>query len=885
MKTILNRNIRREFKFSFARFASIAVLLGLGVFVLVGLKVTGPDMRATGNTYYTEHHMADAVIKSDVAISKSDQTYMRNLPHIKKIEFSTYKDAVIKGSTSSIRVSEKTSTLSTSKISSGRLPTRSNEIALSSAEKGKYHLGQTITLVNNKGKTNVSGLKHTRYKVVGFVTSSDYLMKQNLGTTNAGTGQLTTFGVVTKAAFTSSRPTMAYVSYNNVHGAAYSNRYESQVAKNVNQVTHRLTKRADHRQTQLTTAASDKLNAAQKRLTAKQNTLTATKAKLSAAIKQDPQAASQYKTQEAVLAKQQAKLTAAQKLLTAQRQSLKKTSQLTYEIQSRNDYNSGYNQYGEDAKRIDVLANTFPIIFFAVAIMVTLITMTRMAEEKRQELGVLGALGYTKHDAMKVFIIYGVLAGLLGSAVGAWFGTSFLPRKIFAAYAANFTMPSFQTPPSLLWISVAVIISLLCATLPAIIVAAKQLREVPAVLMAPKPPKSGSKVLLERIPGLWQHLSFNHKVTIRNLFRYKSRMLMTILGVLGCTALLITGFGIRDSLNGIVKTQYSDIIHYDVIGVFNPNATSASRKAYEKKVDDLKGVKNNTKVYYESVTAKPTDEVTNQSVSLIVPKSTKAFKKDVTLRNPTTKKHLHLTNNGAIITKKLATITNVKKGDYLTIKQSDGDKYRVKVSGITEMYAGHDVYMNSTYYHKVFSKNVTYNANMLRLSNRSNKSINRVSRTLNKQSAALTAVQSNDAKTTINNILSGLNHLVLIIIIVASVLAFVVLFTLTNINVSERMRELSTIKVLGFYPMEVVMYVYRETFILTVAGILLGFIGGDYLHYYIMQTLPPETAMADMTLFWTNFTVSGLMTLGFSVVVMGLMAYKINRVDMLEALK
>lgn len=884
MKTTLNKNIRREFKFSFARFASIAVLLGLGVFVLVGLKVTGPDMRATGNTYYNQHYMADAVIKSNVAISKSDQTYMRQLPHVKTIEFSTYKDAVIKGSTSSIRVSEETNTLSTSKVSAGRLPTRSTEIALSSADKGKYHLGQTISLVNND-KAHVTGLAHTRYKIVGFVTSSDYLMKQNLGTTSAGTGQLTTFGVVTKTAFTNSQPTMAYLRYNNVHGAAYSTRYETQVAKNVNQVTHRLTKRADRRQTQLTNTATAKLDKTQSALSKQQQKLTATKATLTAAIKQNPALASQYKTQTTTLNKQQAKLTAAQKKVTAKRQSLKNTSQLTYQIQSRNDYNSGYNQYGEDAKRIDVLANTFPIIFFAVAIMVTLITMTRMAEEKRQEMGVLGALGYTKHDAMKVFIIYGILAGLLGSAVGAWLGTSFLPRKIFAAYAANFTMPAFQTPPSLLWISVAVVISLLCATLPAIIVAARSLREVPAVLMAPKPPKSGSKVLLERVPGLWKRLSFNHKVTIRNLFRYKSRMLMTILGVLGCTALLITGFGIRDSLNGIVKTQYSDIIHYDVIGVFNPNATSASRKAYQKKVDELKGVKNNTKVYYESVTAKPTDEVTNQSVSLIVPKSTQAFKKDVTLRNPTTQRQLHLTNNGAIITKKLATITHVKTGDRLTIKQANGDKYRVKVSGITEMYAGHAVYMNSTYYHKVFAKNVTYNANMLRLTNRSASNINRVSRTLNKQSAALTAVQSNDAKTTINNILSGLNHLVLIIIIVASILAFVVLFTLTNINVSERMRELSTIKVLGFYPMEVVMYVYRETFILTVAGILLGFVGGGYLHHYIMQTLPPETAMADMTLFWTNFTTSGLMTLAFSVVVMALMAYKINRVDMLEALK
>lgn len=225
----------------------------------------------------------------------------------------------------------------------------------------------------------------------------------------------------------------------------------------------------------------------------------------------------------------------------------------------------------------------------------------------------------------------------------------------------------------------------------------------------------------------------------------------------------------------------------------------------------------------------------------------------------------------------MAQLSNLKVGDYLSIKRSNGQQYKVKIAGITEMYAGHSLYMNASYYNKVFHHAVQYNAQMLRLKNRSAKNINQVSRRLARQKASLTTVQSDDAKTTINNILSGLNHLVLIIIGAASMLAFVVLFTLTNINVSERIRELSTIKVLGFYPMEVVMYVYRETFILSLAG--------AWLHYYIMQTLPPDTAMASLTLLWTNLGTSGLMTLLFSIVVMAFMARKINRVDMLGALK
>ncbi|MFT8529399.1 MAG: FtsX-like permease family protein [Lentilactobacillus diolivorans] len=913
MKSILWRNIFREFRFSFARFISIATLLGLGVFVLIGLKVTGPDMRMTGNNYYTSHKMADAMINSNTGITKADQSYMRTLPHIKKIEFGTTKDAIIKGSDKSIRIGSKTNQLSINKVVTGRLPKSNNEIALSNHEKSKYKVGQTLRLVNNKGNANISGLRYTSYKIVGFVTSSDYLMKENLGATSAGTGQLSTFGIVNKSAFTSSRPTIARISYNNVHGKSYTNQYEKQVQSNVDNVENRLNDRAKQRQSKLKTNAADKLNDAETKLTAQQTKLNQSKRQLATATSRLKSATAQLnqlrnsgQASSTQLSSQQAQLTAQAKQLNANRQqivanqtkinqakdrivnqkkSLADLPDITYQIQSRNDYNSGYNQFGEDAKRIDILSNTFPIIFFAVAILVSLTTMSRMAEEKRQEIGTQRALGYSKFDTMKLFLIYGTLSGLLGSALGAWLGTSFLPKKIFGAYAANFVIPNFQTPPSAFWICLSVIISLICTIVPTVGVAIRMLKDKPATLMLPKPPKSGSKVLLERLPFIWKHLSFNYKVTIRNLARYKGRMLMTILGVLGCTALLITGFGIRDSLNGIVQTQYKDIIHYDVIGVYNSHASKESQQDYRKAADNLSGIKHETDIYYETVSARQKGMTNNQSVSMIVPKSAQGFDKFVTLRNLNTKKKLKLSNNGAIITQKMATLANLKVGDHLTVKTANGEKHQVRIAGITEMYAGHTLYMNQQYYHKAFNQSADYNAKMLMLNDRSAKNIDQVSRKLTRQNASITAVQSDDAKTTINNILAGLNHLVMIIIGAASMLAFVVLFTLTNINVSERIRELSTIKVLGFYPMEVVMYIYRETFILSLLGVLAGFVGGAWLHNYIMQTLPPETAMADLTLLWTNFTTSGVMTLIFSIIVMAIMARKINRVDMLGALK
>lgn len=360
----------------------------------------------------------------------------------------------------------------------------------------------------------------------------------------------------------------------------------------------------------------------------------------------------QLKTKQRQLQQSQSKLSyatrrlsAGQSQLNTSRSKITALQDITYQIQSRNDYNAGYNQFGEDAKRIDVLSNTFPIIFFAVAIMVSLITMSRMATEKREVIGVLRALGYTRFDTMKVFLVYGIFVGVLGSTLGAFLGTSLLPRKIFSAYAANFTIPNFQTPPSPFWISISIILSLICTLIPAILATVIMLKDQPAVLMLPKPPKAGSKVFLERFPFIWHHLSFNYKVTIRNLARYKSRMIMTILGVLGCTALLITGFGIRDSLNGIVDTQYKDIIHYDIIGVYNPVSSDQAIANYKRKVDHLADMKQHASIYYETVTSRPQGTSSNQSISMMVPKSTNNFHDFVNLRNPDTKKALHLSTN------------------------------------------------------------------------------------------------------------------------------------------------------------------------------------------------------------------------------------------------
>ncbi len=931
----LRKDIIREFKSSFPRFVSITILLALGTFVLIGLKVTGSDMRATGNQYFSQHKMADAQVTSPVGFNQKDRDYIDQMDHVKQSEYNVYKDALTSDSHKTIRLNEKTSKLSIYKAVQGRLPKKSNEIALSKYEKGNYQVGQHVKLVGNDGKKQAAGLKYRSYKIVGFVTSSDYMQKRYLGVSNNGKGQIDTFGVLAKSGFSKQSPNVAKISYNNLKGKSYSNQFEKQLNENVDQAAPGMAKRADQRQSEIKQDKRDQLKGAQtsldkqkRNVQEKKSQLTQAKAQLDqnqAKLQQAQGQLAAYKTQlaqlptgaqkDALSQQQQVKqqqvstqeaqlrsrqqqwqqdsqdlqdaqerISVSDKKLASQKEKIDQISGLTYQLQARNDYNQGYNQFGEAAERIDVLSNTFPLIFFAVAILVTLTTMSRMAEEKRTDIGAMRAIGYTKFDTMKLFLAYGTSTAVLGTAIGAYFGTWLLPDRIYAAYSANLAVPHLQTPPSWWWIGISLLFALLCTVVPSVYVAWKSLQEQPANLLVEKPPKAGSKVLLEKVPFIWKRMSFDQKVTIRNLFRYKSRMFMTIIGIFGCTTLLITGFGMRDSINGIIDNQYQKITHYDVVGVYDPNASQQQKDDYQKQVKDIDSVKKQAGVYYESATAKPKGLTDNQQVSMIVPQHQKGFSDFITLRDPDSHKKLKLKNNGAVITQKLAKLGNYQVGDNIRLKDSAGRTHRIKISGIAEMYAGHDIVLNSNYYQKAFDKKVKYNAKMLNLKDRSSKNIDRVSRQLNKQDAAVTAVQSNQAKTMINTVLDGLNSIVLIIVLASSALSFVVLFTLTNINVSERIRELATLRVLGFYQRETVMYVYRETSILTVLGILVGFGGGYYLHHFIMETLPPNNAMADMTLRWSNLGLSTGLTLLFSLIVMLIMARKISKIDMLEAL-
>lgn len=507
--------------------------------------------------------------------------------------------------------------------------------------------------------------------------------------------------------------------------------------------------------------------------------------------------------------------------------------------------------------------------------------MTRFVEEERIQIGTLKALGYSNADVAKKFALFSLLASSAGVALGAWGGFMVLPKIIFKAYAANSTLSGFQIHFSWALLLTTWLIAILCTTGAALWALHRDLQAKPAALLLPKPPKGGSRILLERWHWLWNRLSFNYKVTMRNLFRYKSRALMTIFGVAGCTGLLVMGFGIRDSLSGISNIEYSRIIKYDLIAVQDSNSSAKQQRQLKDELNG-KAVKGHTGIYFEQLTKKAGDDDATQSISLIVPNNEKNFKQYFAVKNRQTKKSLKLPQDGVIISEKLARLLNVKKGSSIKLKDASGKWRTMKVAGIMEMYIGHYVLMSPQAYQKIFHQSYQTNAQLITL--KKGAKLQPESQRLMATGAVKGINQNVNNQRTIDNIMGSLNRVMIILIGLAALLALVVIYNLSNINIEERMRELSTIKVLGFYDQEVTLYIYRETVILSVIGILLGYLVGIGLHRFIILSLPPANAMFDPTMTLTNFIVSALIPAVITAGVAMAMHRKIRSVDMLDAL-
>jgi putative ABC transport system permease protein len=548
------------------------------------------------------------------------------------------------------------------------------------------------------------------------------------------------------------------------------------------------------------------------------------------------------------------------------------------------DSNPGYTEFEDNADRLASIAKAFPVFFFLIAALVSLTTMTRMVEEQRLQIGTLKALGYSNGDIMRKFLVYGTLASVLATAAGLAVGFTLFPTIIYNAYGSLYNLPEVRINFYISYSLMSLIVAMLCTTVTAFTAARVELRSNAAVLMRPKAPKSGSRIFLERIPFIWRQLNFTGKVTARNLFRYKQRMFMTVCGVAGCTALILTGFGLKDSIRDIAPLQYGKIMKYNSAVVFKDESSPAGVSSYHKLIEDTPGITGTLNVTQEAMQA-VRKGVNSQEIHLFIPESTEQLSDFVVLRERGHEKVLNLPDDGAIVTEKLAKLFNLHIGSTLAIQNNSNDSFELKIAGITENYAMHYVYMTPHYYETVFGKQPQFNMQMLNYSNHDSSFEDQFGEKLTANERVAMVSFTSGVSGSFKDTMDSMNVVVVVLIISAAALAFVVLYNLTNINVSERIRELSTIKVLGFYDQEVTRYIYRENMILTVLGIIAGDFLGIVLHRFVLKTAEVDVMMFSPTMHWLSYGYAAVLTLLFSGIVMITMHYKLKHIDMIEALK
>ena len=573
------------------------------------------------------------------------------------------------------------------------------------------------------------------------------------------------------------------------------------------------------------------------------------------------------------------KIADAQEKITDARRKVADIDSCEWYIFSRS-YNPGYTGFGQDADRMANLASVLPIIFFLVAALVCLTTMTRMVEEQRVQIGALKALGYSRLAISWKYIGYGLLPSLVGGVLGLVIGYILFPKMIFTAYQIMYQMPDIElhayTDISLF----SVLAAVACTTVATLWACLATLRETPASLMRPRTPKAGKRVFLEYIKPLWRRMSFIHKVTARNLFRYQKRFWMTVIGIGGCTALIIAGFGMRSSLLFTMSRQYDELFHYSAQVTLADNALPEERAAVEDFLEHDSRVVNYIPCAASSATVVTPSYSTTAYVEVM---ASDEIGKVVDLFDYKSGDPITMGDEGVYIDQKLSELLKVSVGDTFFL---DGDvRGDVTVAGIYEHYTGHFIYMTPGYYENALHADGEPNAYLLNFTSDDTDTCNAIFEKLLDMSGVATTSRMRDTQDTYMHSMERVDFVVVIIILAAAALAMVVLFNLSNINITERQRELATIKLLGFYDGEVSAYVYRENIVLTVFGILLGCFMGHWLHIYLVRSTEIDLMMFGRQTAPSAYVYAAILTMLFSVLVNVLAHFKMKKIDMVESLK
>ncbi len=846
-KSAVVKTTLREIKGSLGRYIAILAIVALGIGLFAGLKVTKPAMIKTQNRYLKEKNFFDFNLISTLGFTDEDaQKIAKADDEVEDVEATVSIDAMCAvGSQNEtvFKIHALPDRINKLELVEGRMPENNDECVLDAALYKNSEIGSNMTITGNNTDDTLAKFKTKSYKVVGIVNSPCYINFER-GTTSIGQGKVAGFAYVPESSMDFQYKTQIYVTLKNKYDV-YSDKYKDYIDSVQNNIEEATKSVVDEHYNSIINDAQDKINA----ITAMVQGMPADNPAVQSA--------------------------------NAQIEQIRNTiSQISgdYYVLTRNS-NIGYACYESDSNIVAAVSNVFPVFFFLVAALVCMTTMNRMVEEQRTQIGVLKALGYGNKTIMGKYIFYSGSAAFIGTLIGFSVGTWIFPKTIWKGYSIMYNMGSIDYLFSPLLAAISLVAALVCSVGATWVSCKSELSGVPASLIRPKPPKNGKRIFLERITFIWKRMKFLHKVSIRNVLRYKKRFFMMIIGISGCTALLVAGFGIKDSVANIADLQYDDIQVYDFGITFADPLTDEFMNQFSEYTKDY--VKN---IAYRDEESVDIDyDGKTKSVYMEVPQDTQSIESFFKLHTKSGEKIEYPSDGEAVITAKVADTLGIKAGDKITIRDSEMNQLEVTVKALCENYVYNYIYINKDTYFNQLGRYPEYKGAFAFA--RDGMDLHEASAHISEGQDVISVTVIQDLRQRIGKMMSSMDYIVFMIIVCAGCLAFIVLYNLTNINITERIREIATIKVLGFYPRETADYVFRENIVLTAIGAGIGLIMGKLLHQFIMYNINIDMVSFKTYVSAKSYLLSFIFTFVFAMLVNILMYRKLQKINMAESLK
>jgi len=920
-----------EIRFSLSIFLSILAIIALGSCFFAGFKSTCPDMKETAYKYFNKTNLMDLKFVSTIGISPKDVSAVNSIDGVTGIMPSYSKDMFLQIDDENIVIK----TMSYNKnltendvyyinrpvLIDGRMPEKSGEcvVEVKINSPKSFVLGNSITLSSpNESEPLSNYLKTDTYKIVGIVSTPIYIGYKR-GPTNVGNGEVSSFIMIPEEDFSMPYYTELYATIEGLSDLEpFSKEYQDKLDEYIPKIEDALNKSINVRFEDLMSKANAKIAKAKRELDGAEYLANADLPTLLADIKNGEKEIDNLNKKLAVAENNNSPLQtiyrasivqgeskiqlAKDKIEMIQNGNLPSDEEINAKIQSYKDEiasaeseisqikepvvytfsrhsSEDYASFSSDSEKINAISKIFPLFFILVAALVSLTTMTRMVEENRTQIGIYKALGYGKFSIAGKFFFYGVSATLIGTFIGLYAGFKLFPKLIYNSYQMMYNIPDFTTPFRWNFALITIAAALLCICFAVFFACFTVLKSNPAQIMRPKSPATGKRVILENAPFIWIKLGFLTKVTIRNLFRFKKRFLMTIIGIAGCTSLMVTGFGLSNSISSIAFKQFDKVFLFDGIAAVNSNES----------LDEAKELLHNEYISKSMSCYQTTIDIVaekdTKNVNLLIPDEISNFADYISLQERVSRVKLSLTDDGIIVSEKLAMLLSLKVGDNVTLQSMENKPREVKITGINENYTLHYIYMSPDLYSSLYGKEPENNsiAFIMENPNSANEKLLATSLLENKQ---ILGVQfSSQAGENFNAITKNLNSIVFIIIICAGALAFIVLYNLSNINVSERARELATIKLLGFYDKEVSSYISHENTLSSFIGMIIGLFAGTFLHRFVVKTAEIDLVMFNRQLNIQSFIFAGILTMFFTFIVNFVLHFTLKKINMVESLK